>query len=120
MGDSTLMRGGGFVVFLGDFGPVALLGNQLLLGEQVVGEDPILFPNLIGELEFRGSIIAQVSNQLAESGPVLFLYMGVIIFVAWPRPRIRNLVRLAVGQQMRVNESLPLSESMPMMGNGTR
>lgn len=63
VGDSALVRGFRVVMFLDDFGPVALLGNQFLPGQQIVGEDPILLPDLVEELQFGGCVIAQVADQ---------------------------------------------------------
>lgn len=45
--DGALMRGCRDVVVLDDFGSVALLWGQFLLGQQVVSEEPIELPDLV-------------------------------------------------------------------------
>lgn len=95
-------------MFLGDLRPTARPRHQLLLGQQIVREDSGEIPNLVQQLQFGRSVIAQVSDGFSDSGPVLLLDMSPIVLVARPRPGERDLMLDAVGQEMLVDEFRPL------------
>ena len=87
VGDGPLVRGGRLVVDLGDLGTHPGLFHQLLLGQQVVGEVAVQFPDLVEQLQLGRGVIAQVSDQLADPGPVL----------RTPRGRRRSCSRIRNG-----------------------
>ena len=74
--------GGGPVVALGDLGPIALLEDELLLGQQVVGVAHVELPDLVEQAELFVGVEAQVADQLADMGPVLLLDVGPVVLVA--------------------------------------
>ncbi len=51
-GERPLVWGGGPVVSLGDFGPVALLEDELLLGQEIVRVGGVELPDLVEDGEF--------------------------------------------------------------------
>ena len=67
------MRGGRLVVSLRHCRAVALFEDQFLLGQQVVREGPVQLPDLVQQSKLAGRVVAQVSDQLADPGPVLLL-----------------------------------------------
>src|SRR5215218_10185459 len=118
VGERTLVRCRRGVVFLGDFGAGADLGDQLLLGQEVVGEDGVEVPDGVQQVPFGFGVVAVVADQLANPGPVLLLDVGAVVGVPWPGPGEGDLAADAPGEQVVVNELAAVSESIPMMGNG--
>lgn len=76
------MWGGRSIVFLRDFRSAPGLRNQFLLGQEIIGEDPVEFPNLVEQLELSRGVVAEVADKFTDSGPVLLLDMGPVVLVA--------------------------------------
>ena len=93
-------RGRGPVVTLGDLGPVTLLGEELLLGQQVVGVAHVEGPDLVEQAEFFVGVETEVTDQLADVGPVLLLDVGPVVLVARTRPGEGDLVLGAVVEEV--------------------
>jgi hypothetical protein len=72
-GDSLQVGGRRPVVALGDFGPIALLEDELLLGQQVVRVGGVELPDPVEDGELFFSVEAQVADQVSDVGPVLLL-----------------------------------------------
>ena len=81
-GDGTLVRGGRGVVSFGHFRAVALLEHEFLLGQEVVGEDQVEFPNLVQQGKLGRGVVTVITDQLAHVGPVLLLDVGAVVAVA--------------------------------------
>lgn len=54
------------VVALGDLSAVALLADQLLLGQELIGEHGIDLPDLVELGQLASGVIATVADQLTE------------------------------------------------------
>ena len=108
------MWGGRPVVSLRHFRAVALFEDQLLLGQQVVCEDPVQLPDLVQQIKLAGRVVAQVSDQLADPGPVLLLDVGAVVAIARPGSRERDLLLGAVLQEVVVDELGAVILTMPM------
>ena len=68
--------------FLVTFAPWRCLLEEFLLGQQVVGEDPVQFPDLVELLQLGGGVVAEVADQFPDPGPVLLLHVGAVVLVA--------------------------------------
>jgi hypothetical protein len=77
--------------------------QEFLLGQKVVGEDPVQLPDFVEFLKFRGGVVAEVADQFTDPGPVL-LHVGAVVLVPRPGPGEGDLVCMAVGQQVLVDE----------------
>ena len=127
MRDGPLMRRRRLVVPLDHFRAVTLLEDQLLLGQEVVRERCVQFPNLVQLRQLGCGVISVVADQLTDPGPVLLLDMRTVVLVPRTRAGERDLVIGAVLEQVIVDElravitAMPmsaLSESMPKMKKG--
>ena len=78
--------GGGPVVALGDLGPVTLLEDELLLGQQIVRVSHVEGPDLVEHGELFVGVEAQIADQLAHMGPFLLFDVGPVVLVARTRP----------------------------------
>jgi hypothetical protein len=58
--------------FMVTVGPLPLFFDELLLGKQVVGENPAQVPDLIEFLKLRSGVVAEVADAFPDPGPVLF------------------------------------------------
>ncbi len=74
------------------------------MSKQVVGEDLVEPPDLVQHLQLLVGVKAQVTNELADMGPVLLFNVSSVVLVARSRPRERDLVGLAVVEQVSVDE----------------
>jgi hypothetical protein len=63
---------------------VALFEDELLLGQEVVGVDPVEIPDAVQHRQLGLGVETQVADELAYVGPVLLLDMGPVVFVAGP------------------------------------
>ena len=111
--DGALVRGRRDVVVLDDLGSVALLGDQLLLGQQVVREEPVQLPDFVECGQFFRGVVAQVSDELADPGPVLVFHMGAVLFVVGPGAGERDLVLFAVPEEVVVDELTAVVRAKP-------
>jgi len=83
---------------------VTLLADEFLLGKQVVGEDAVQFPDFIELIQLGSRVVAEVADEFADPGPVLLLHVGAIVLVPGPGAGERDLVGMAVGEQVFVDE----------------
>jgi hypothetical protein len=82
VGGSALVRGGRRVMDLcHHLGPIAGLGDELLLRKQVVREGTVQLPDLVQQLQFRGRVVAQVADEFADPGSVLLLDVRAVVLV---------------------------------------
>ena len=102
--DSPVVRGRRDIVSLGDLRAVALLEDQLLLGQVVVGEDPVELLDLVEQGVFGGGVVVVVADQLTDPGPVLLLHVRAVVAVARPGPGEGDLLLGTVAQQVVVDE----------------
>jgi hypothetical protein len=87
VGEGALKGGLRCVVALGDLGAVSVLLHELLLGQEVVGEETVEGPEFVEDRQLGVSVKAQVAHELAHVGPVLLLHVGPVVLVARTRPR---------------------------------
>src|SRR5262249_6365341 len=65
-------------------------------------------------------LVAVVADQLADDRPVLLLDAGLVVLPVGAAAGEREPLGGAPAQQQGVQDSLPLSESMPSSGKGSR
>ncbi len=87
-----------------DLGSVADLGDEFLLRQQVVGEHPVQFPDLVEQFQFRGGVIAQVADELTDPRPVLLLDVGAVVLVPGTGPGESDPVLEAELEELVVDE----------------
>ena len=68
---SSPVRGGRGVVLLGDLRAIANLGEELLLGQEVVRHLRLQHPNLVEQQQLCTGVVAVVADHGAYHGPVL-------------------------------------------------
>jgi len=61
---------------------VALLEHQLLFGQEVVREYPVELPDLIEFGQFGCPAVAEISDQLAHTNPLLPHHVSTVVTVA--------------------------------------
>jgi len=104
------------VVALGDLGPIALLEDDLLLGQEVVRVGPVELPDLVQDRQLGLGVEAEVADQFSDVGPVLLLNVGPIVLVARAGPGEGDLVVVAVGQQViSISVHLPQDTSKALL-----
>ena len=96
MADGPLVRGCRGVMSFGDLRADPLLEDQLLLGQVVVGEDPVELPDLVEQAVLAGDVVAVVADQLTDPGPVLLLHVRAFVAVARTGPGEGELLLDAV------------------------
>ncbi len=94
--DSALVRGHSLVVPLGHFRAVSLLKHQLLLREEVVGEHPVKFPDLVEQGKLGGGAAATLGEPFRE-GVKLSVVRHEALFVRMEVEDLRLLAVVAVG-----------------------
>lgn len=65
----TSWSGGGCIVFLADLCPGPDFGEELLLGPEVVGQQPLERPGPVRQFQFTGRVLAVVPDGLADDVP---------------------------------------------------
>jgi len=90
--------------FFDDFGSGAGFGDELLLRQQVVREDPVQFPDPVQQVQLPGRVVAVVADEFTDAGPVLLLHVRGVLLVARPGPGEGDLVFLAVPVELVVDE----------------
>jgi hypothetical protein len=73
-------------VAFGHFRPGALLEDQFLLGQEVVGVDPVEGPDVVEDRQLLGCVEAQVADEFADVRPVLLLDVGAVVAVTGTGP----------------------------------
>ena len=117
-GNGALVRRGRCVVFLGHFRAMARFGDELLLGQEVVREDPVEVPDLIEDGEFRRGVVAKVADQFADVGQFFCsTWAPSLLCLALDRVKV-IFCSVQYRKRCSLMNSEPLSESMPMIGNG--
>jgi len=102
-------------------GPDALLAPQLDRGQEQVLEESELVPIEIVERGPRGRrVVADVTHELGDVGPVLLLDVGVIVLLVGPAPRELDRLRLAVAVEMIVDELRAIVGIDPAQAKGQR
>ena len=102
--DESLIGGLGSIVYLVDFGPMA--GLKLKLHGRLE-EVHVLAQQAVDPLEsLQGSLggVAVITHEPPDYRPVLLLYMGVVVLLVGPRAREIDLVTLAIGVKVVVDE----------------
>src|SRR6478609_3004671 len=98
------IRGGRLVILLADLRAVPHLRDQLLLRVEMIPDQRLRRPNPVQQQQLSRRVIPQVTDQLADRGPILLLYMRTVVLVTGPRPgELQTLVR-AVPQKVRIDE----------------
>jgi len=59
-----------------------LFEHELLLGQEVVREYPVEFPDLVEKGELCGGVVTVVADEFAHMCPVLLLDVGAVVAVA--------------------------------------
>jgi hypothetical protein len=70
--------------------------------------------------QFFGGFQALITNSVPYERPVLLLDMHLVILVVGLRMSEGDLLGLTITQEVSLINSLPLSESSPNNGNGSR
>ena len=96
LADGPLVRGCRDVMSFGDLRADPLLEDQLLLGQVVVGEDPVELLDLVEQGVFGGGVVVVVADQLTDPGPVLLLHVRAFVAVARTGPGGGDLLLDAV------------------------
>jgi len=85
-----------------------LLEHELLLGQEVVREDPVEFPNLVQQGKLGRGVVTVVADEFAHVGSVLLLDVGAIVAVAGAGAGESDLVGHAVVEQVVIDELGPV------------
>jgi hypothetical protein len=103
---------------LGDPGAVADLGDQILVGVEVVAVQRLQGLDEVEQVPFGLGVVAQVPDARADGGPVLLPHVGAVVLVARPGPGELRIVVAAVEEELPVDE---LKNRCPRLcrGSGT-
>ena len=61
-----------------------MLEDDLLLGQEVVGEGPVQVPELVEDRKLGVSVEVELTNQFPDLGPALLFDVGPVVLVARP------------------------------------
>ena len=92
------------VVLLGDLRSVAGLADQLLLGQEVVGEVRLQSPDPVEQPHLGWRVVAVVADHGADDRPVLLFDVGAVVGVTGTRLGEGDLPLLAPVQEVVVDE----------------